>query len=69
MEGLQVGEHMCTGKVKHPKSMGTEVPVLGTLPDPALYVSASGGSPVSFTLFFNKLVNVIKLFPKFCALL
>ena len=65
---FQVGEHIHIGRMTHSNSKGTETPALGTLPDLALCISLSGCSSVAF-IFFNKLVNVSKCFPKFCELL
>lgn len=48
----------------HLSSMGTEAPVLGTLPDLALCSSSSSCSPVAFIASFNKLGTVSKCFPE-----
>ena len=58
---FQVGwTHPLTGRVRHASSMGTEVPVLRTLPDLGLHISSSGCSSVSFIISFNTLVNISK---------
>lgn len=50
-------------------SMGTEFPVPRTLPDLILLSFLSGCSSVSFIIALDRLVNVRKSFPEFCALL
>ena len=65
-ESFQVGEHIHTGRMMHPDSMGAEAPVLRTFPDLALCISSSGCSSVSFITSFDKLVNISNCFPKFC---
>ena len=56
LENFQV-EHICVQGVTHPSSMGTEAPVLWTIPDFALCISSSGWSslPFSYLLLYNKL--------------
>ena len=58
LESFQVGEHIHTGRVMSPNSMGTEAPVLRTLPDLTLRIASSGYSSVSFIMSFNKLANI-----------
>lgn len=64
-EELQVQRsHPHIGRLMHPDPIGTEVPALGTFPDFALCTSSPGYPPLSFTVSFNKRVNISQSFPE-----
>ena len=71
--GVQRGSRLANTstywRLMHPNSTGTEAPVLRTLLDLALCIFSSDCLSVSFTIAFNKLVNVSKCLPEFCELL
>lgn len=64
--GFRAGEHIHRGRgqVTHPSFMGTEAPVLRTLPELALCTSSSSCSPLAFIASFNKPGTVSKCFPE-----